>query len=197
MQLTLRKKRGDDGRHAPASANPGDPPMPDTSGAAAPPAAGLTIFRRSEAPPHRPGPPGGLSDVSREGLGRVVEAGLGDGAESAVLYDAPGFSLIYVWFKSGFPLYRHSHGPDCLYQVIGGSLQLGEAELRKGDGFFVPGGSAYSFVVGPDGVEILEFRHDHIHGTVIQANNPAFWDKAVETIRSRRAQWREEPRPTA
>ena len=158
-------------------------------------AGGIEVFRREDGPPHRPGPPGGLTDVSRQGLARVVEAGLGDGADTRVLFEAPGFSLMYVWFKSGFPLFRHSHGPDCLYEVIGGSLQLGEDVLKKGDGFFVPAGTAYAFTVGPEGVEILEFRHEHIRDTIVQANNPVFWDKAVETIRTRRETWSREPRP--
>ena len=156
----------------------------------------FTIFRMDEAQQHKPGPSAGLTEVSRAGLRELGEAGLGQGAESRVLFEAPGFSLMYAWFKSGFPLYRHSHGPDCLYQVIGGSLSVGDQELRKGDGFFVPGGTAYSFVVGPEGVEVLEFRHEHIRDTVVQANNPAFWQKALETVRCNRERWMVEPRPS-
>jgi hypothetical protein len=169
--------------------------MPATQTSEAERTTGFAIFRYDESPQHRPGPPGGLSEVARTGLARCSEAGMGDGAETRVLFNEPGFSLLYVWFKSGFPLFRHSHGPDCLYQVVGGSLQLGEDTLRKGDGFFLPAGTAYTFQVGPEGVEILEFRHEHIRDTIVQANNPAFWDKAVETIRTRREQWRAEPRP--
>ena len=155
----------------------------------------VTIFRREAAPLHQAGPQGGLTEASRAGLAGLVEAGMAEGAESRVLFDEPGFSLMYVWFKSGFPLYRHSHGPDCLYQVIGGSVRLGEQLLRKGDGFFVPGGTAYSFEVGPDGVEILEFRHEHVRDTVVQGNSPAFWDNAIKTVEARRKQWRSETRP--
>jgi len=158
-------------------------------------AEGIRVFRRDEGQPHRAGPQGGLTDVSREGLARVFEAGLGEGAETRLLFEAPGFSLMYVWFKSGFPLYRHSHGPDCLYEVIGGSLQIGEDVLKKGDGFFIPAGTPYAFTVGPEGVEILEFRHEHIRDSIVQANNPAFWDKAVGAILARREAWRTEPRP--
>ena len=80
--------------------------------------------------------------------------------------------------------------------MIGGSLQLGDETLNKGDGFFVPAGTAYTFKVGPEGVEILEFRTEHIRDTIVQAvNNPAFRDKAVETIRTRREQWRAEHGP--
>jgi hypothetical protein len=159
------------------------------------PVQGIKVFRRDEGQPHRAGPQGGLTDVSRAGLARVFEAGLGEGAETRCLFEAPGFTLMYVWFKSGFPLYRHSHGPDCLYEVIGGSLQMGEDVLKKGDGFFIPAGTPYTFTVGPQGVEILEFRHEPIRDSVVRAHNPAFWDKAVETIRTRREAWSREPRP--
>jgi hypothetical protein len=160
------------------------------------PPKGISIFRRDEARPHRPGPQAGLTDISISGLKALGEAGLGQGAESRVLFEAPGFSLMSAWFKSGFPLYRHAHGPDCLYQVIGGSLRLGDDELTKGDGFFIPAGTPYSFTVGPEGVEILEFRHEPLRDSVVMANNPAFWEKALETVIANAGRWRGEPRPT-
>jgi len=165
---------------------------PET-GAKAP--TGMTIFRLDEARPHQPGPTGGLTEVSKAGLASLAEAGLGDGAQARVLFSAPGFSLMYAWFKSGLPLFRHSHGPDCLYEVIGGSLQMGDQVLRKGDGFFLTAGTPYAFTAGPEGVEILEFRHEPLRDTVIHANNPAYWEKAVEVVRSRREAWRDEQPP--
>jgi hypothetical protein len=158
--------------------------------------AGFTVFRFAEGRQHMPGgPPQGLTEVSAAGLARLMETRMGGGAESRVLFETPGFSVMYVWFKSGFPLYRHSHGPDCLYEVIGGSLQMGEEVLRKGDGFFVPAGTPYAFTPGPEGVEILEFRHEPIRDTVIHANNPAYWDKAVETVAANAERWSTEARP--
>src|ERR1700739_80657 len=53
------------------------------------------------------------------------EVGLNDGQVVKMLFAAPGFSLTYAWFKSGFPLPRHTHSPDCLYYIISGSLQWG------------------------------------------------------------------------
>jgi hypothetical protein len=158
----------------------------------------FTVFHFAEARPHRPsGPPAGLTEVSAEGLRKLSEIRMGDGAESRVLFEAPGFSLMYVWFKSGFPLHRYSHGPDCLYQVIGGSLRMGEQTLRKRDGFFVPAGSPYAFTPGPDGVELLELRHEPIRDTTVYANNPAFWERAMATVLARRNAWADEPRPGA
>jgi hypothetical protein len=156
----------------------------------------IEIFRRDDAPPSVSGPKAGLTEVSIAGLTSLREAGMADGAETRLLFQDHGFSLIHVWFKSGFPLFRHSHGPDCLYQVIGGSLRLGEEVLRKGDGFFLPRGTLYAFEVGPEGVELLEIRREPICDTVVRADNPAFWEKALETIRARRQIWLNEPRPT-
>ena len=170
--------------------------MPDGANTAIEPSGGFRIFRRDDAPlKTKASKQGGLTDVSRAGLAMLAEAGLGDGAESRLVFEAPGFSLIHVWFKSGFPLYRHSHGPDCLYEVIAGSLQIGEEVLRKGDGFFLPAGTPYTFAVGDEGVEVLEFRNEPLRDSVVHANNPAFWEKAAETITAHRERWATEARP--
>jgi redox-sensitive bicupin YhaK (pirin superfamily) len=167
--------------------------MDDAS--SAPTAAGFTIFRRDEAPHHQPSQATGITEVSGQGFQRLVEAGLGQGAESKVLFSAPGFNLLHVWFKSGFPLFRHSHGPDCLYQVVGGQIQVGDQVLKKGDGFFVPAGTHYTYIVGPEGCEVLEFRNEPLRDTDIQANNPVFWEKALEMVLAKQEQWKTEPRP--
>ena len=61
----------------------------------------FTIFRRDESPHHRPAgprPASGLSEVARSGMVRATEAGMGDGAESRVLFNEPhgGSSLLYT-----------------------------------------------------------------------------------------------------
>jgi quercetin dioxygenase-like cupin family protein len=70
-----------------------------------------------------------------------------------------GFSLVTVDFGPGFLLPRHSHDSDCLYYVIGGSLIMGTRELGPGDGFFLPADQAYAYRAGPQGLRLLEFRH--------------------------------------
>ena len=85
------------------------------------------------------------------------------GQDVRVLYRQPeeegGFSLVYAWFKPNFVLPRHSHSADCLYYVVSGTVILGSQELGRGDGFFVPSGAPYKYSAGPNGVEVLEFRH--------------------------------------
>ena len=167
----------------------------ETSGEAE--ARQFQIFRGASAPPMQLDELTGLTEVSSQGLAKLQEAGgWGAGADVRVLLDIPGFSLTYAWFKSGYPLARHSHKADCAYYIVGGSLKLGSAVLGKGDGFFVPGDAPYTYQVGPDGVEVLEIRHHGCHDMKILANNAAFWTKAVEATPSNFLRWAREPRPS-
>lgn len=136
-----------------------------------------------------------VTPIVAEGARRAQEAGADAGHELKLLFALPGFSLTYVWFKSDFPLPRHSHNVDCLYYIVAGSLLFGQEELGAGDGFFVGKDVPYTYRPGAAGVEVLEFRAADVFNIQVLANNPAFWDAAVETVRSRRAQWGHEPRP--
>jgi hypothetical protein len=137
----------------------------------------------------------GVTPVLQECFDKLGDAGVADGQTVKLLFSAPGFSLTYAWFKSGFPLPRHSHDADCLYYIVAGSLTLGAETLGAGDGFFVPKDAAYAYVPGPQGVEVLEFRHAEHFNIKFLAANPAFWKKAVETVERERPAWREQPRP--
>ncbi len=137
----------------------------------------------------------GVSPELQERLARLAESGVGDGQTVKLLFSAPGFSLTYAWFKSGFPLPRHSHNADCLYYIVAGTLTLGAETLGAGDGFFVPRDAAYTYVPGPDGVEVLEFRQAEHFNIKFLAGNPAFWEKAVETVRAERPRWLQQAPP--
>lgn len=134
-------------------------------------------------------------DTAREGLARLSEAGLDEGHDVKWLFAAPGFSLARAWFKSGFPLPRHSHNVDCLYYVVAGSLTIGTHVLGQGDGFFVPRHSPYTYTAGPDGVEVLEFRSTDQFDIRILAENPTFWGKALDTVQAQRGAWASEKPP--
>lgn len=138
-----------------------------------------------------------VSPVAAEGGRRMMEAGVHNGHEVEVLFSTGGFSLTYAWFKSGFPLPRHSHNVDCLYYIISGSLRIGREELGAGDGFFVGGDVPYTYTPGPAGVEVLEFRASNAFNIKVMANNPAFWDRALETVKDNRSAWATQPRPSA
>ena len=137
----------------------------------------------------------GVTPELQKTIETLGEAGVDEGQQVKLLFSAPGFSLTYAWFKSGFPLPRHSHNADCLYYIVAGSLMLGTESLGAGDGFFVPADAAYSYVPGPDGVEVLEFRHAEHFNIKFLAGSGAFWTKALETVRAERAGWANQPRP--
>ena len=158
--------------------------------------AKFTIFRACDAPPLVMDQMTGISDIVAAGTRKLHEAGgIDNGHDTRVVFEVPGFSLIYGWFKSGYQLLRHSHNADCAYYIVGGSLQMGSEVLGKGDGFFVPANVPYAYVAGPKGVEILEFRHHACRDIHVMADNPAFWDKLVASAPENRARWEKEPRP--
>ncbi|MGE0878943.1 MAG: cupin domain-containing protein [Acidimicrobiia bacterium] len=83
------------------------------------------------------------------------------GGHDAVLFRGEGddgFSLVKAWFGPHYVPPRHTHGGDCLYYVMQGSVTMGNQTLNAGDGFFVPDGAPYAYEAGPDGVTVLEFR---------------------------------------
>ena len=161
--------------------------------------ARFEIFRRSNAPNLEESgilTDAGTPESDLEAIGEAVEAGLGAGYETRVLYATPKFSLVYLWYKSGFPLPRHTHDVDCLYVVIGGSLKLGTEELAAGDGFFVGADVPYAYTAGDEGVEVLEFRSVGAFDIKLLAAD-TFWRKAAQRARDRQEAWaREAVSPT-
>ena len=133
--------------------------------------------------------------LQAEGLEQMIEAGAMDGAEFTMLCNLPGFTLMHAWFKKDYPLPLHSHSADCLYYVVAGTARLGTEELSAGDTFFVPANVPYTYRAGPDGVEVLEFRHTLDIDFQNYAKNQAFYDKAISTIIANRDLWKEVPKP--
>lgn len=171
---------------------------PDMSAQAAKPSGRFAVYRAADAPSFSEVDVMDLEGETPElmsNLGGLIEAGFDDGQTVKLLFSAPGFSLTYAWFKSGFPLPRHSHNADCLYYIVAGSLTLGTETLGKGDGFFVPCDAAYAYTPGPEGVEVLEFRNTDHFNIKFLAGTGAFWAKAVDTIRAERPSWLEQKRP--
>lgn len=127
--------------------------------------------------------------IQLQGIADIIDAGIMDGWETRTLFCGSGFSLVYAWFRPGYPLPLHKHSHDCLYYIIAGSISMGSTELGAGDGFFLPDGTPYTYRPGPDGVELLEFRHTEQFDITYLAKNAKFWAKAVETVRERREAW--------
>ncbi len=128
-------------------------------------------------------------------VAQAMEGGLLEGSKVRLLFSRPGMSLGYAWFKSGFPLPRHSHNADCLYFIVGGSLRIGTEELGPGDGFFVGADVPYAYVPGENGVEVLEFRTADKFDIKVLANNPAWWDGALQRLADERPKWAAQDTP--
>jgi hypothetical protein len=137
----------------------------------------------------------GLTPEIKEGLRNAAKAGIGEGSFAKILINVPGFSLAYAWHKSDYPLPLHSHDSDCCYLILAGELTVGHDTLGKGDGMFVPAGSAYTFFTGAQGVEFIEFRHANAWNIVFKSKNPAAWAKVAEKAGARREAWLTEAQP--
>jgi hypothetical protein len=131
-----------------------------------------------------------MSDVQIEGFKRMRAAGVLDGEEVKVLVSLPGFSLAHAWMKKDYPLTLHSHDSDCLYYIIAGTIRLGTEELGPRDSFFVPADVPYTYRPGPEGVEILEFRHATKFNFVNLSKSAAFYDKGAVTCAANHDDWK-------
>ena len=162
-------------------------------------ADGFQVFRTSTSPSLDEAGHMELVNATPEleaGIGEALEAGFGEGTVVKTLFSRPGFSLTYAWFKSGFPLPLHTHNADCMYYVVAGSLQLGNDTLGAGDGFFVAKHKAYRYTPGPEGVEVLEFRHAEDFDIDFLAKSAGIWSKIAGTVASRREAWASETPPS-
>ena len=137
-----------------------------------------------------------MTDVQRAGVKQLVAAGYLHGDDVKILVDLPGFSLAHAWLKKNYPLILHSHDSDCLYYVVSGSLKLGTAELGPRDSFFVPANTPYTYKPGPEGVEVLEFRHSGTFDFVNLSRNAAYYTKAAAVIAANVEDWKVAARPT-
>jgi hypothetical protein len=120
------------------------------------------------------------------------------GSAGGILFSDPEGTeescLNVSWLRLGanYHLPRHSHTSDCLYYVTDGEIRLGNKAVHAGEGFFVPEGAPYTYMAGPDGAEILEFRGTaRPIGTQILEKD---WDRILETSRASRDRWQEELR---
>lgn len=159
------------------------------------PAPPFETFRARDAVPYGEDGPMSLAPAAEPaelGMAKLYEEGFMDGNKVRLLYSRPGMSLTYVRFKSGFPLPHHSHSADCLYFIITGSVKMGTEEFGPGDGFFIGTDVPYSYVPGPEGVELLEFRTSNTFDFKLHANNKAYWEKALTNLLAARDHWSEE-----
>lgn len=156
------------------------------------------IFRARDAIDYAEGGPmeaQPMTEAERAGMAALAENGMLEGSQVKLLYSRPGMSLTYCWFKSGYPLPRHSHSADCLYFIVSGSLKIGTEELGPGDGFFLGSDVPYAYVPGENGVEVMEFRTSDKFDFKALANNKGYWDKQLANLLAAKGKWPEETAP--
>ncbi len=136
-----------------------------------------------------------FTDEQMAGMMSMFKPGYPRGDETKVLFNMPGFSLTYAWFKADYPLPLHSHDSDCLYYIVSGSLKLGTEELGPRDGFFVPDSVPYTYTPGPEGVEVLEFRQKHEFNFKLMAKGTSFWKRAADSVEKHKEDWKDAKRP--
>jgi quercetin dioxygenase-like cupin family protein len=122
---------------------------------------------------------------------KLLDAGVMSGSVITQLFrhsGENGFSLVSVWFKPNYHLPRHSHNVDCLYYIVGGQVLMGSRVLGVGDGFYIPGDQVYGYRAGPEGAEVLEFRHATDFDIKLD-EKPEVFDRIAETVKENRDQW--------
>jgi len=121
---------------------------------------------------------------------------LGAGQRVTVLFKGEGpdgFSLVHVRFVPGYRLPRHSHSADCLYYVVSGEAHMGSRVLKPGDGFFILAEAPYAYTAGPEGVEVLEFRHATTFDIKIRDKTLEHWKPVIEAIKAHGESWAPAP----
>lgn len=162
--------------------------------------SGIEIFRESGAPSLRDS---GMmehnnGEAANAGIQRMMDAGLSHSNVLKALYksdDPNGPSLSYAWFKGNYALPLHTHDTDCLYYIISGEIRLGNEVLKAGDGFMLRAHTPYQYRVGPDGVEVLEFRPTSKFDIRIKDGTPRYWDKLVDICAQNRNLWEKQDPP--
>ena len=100
-----------------------------------------------------------------------------------------GFSLVRAWFGPDYVLPRHHHDKDCTYYVVAGEIRLGNQVISAGEGFFVPAGHPYGYRAGPDGAEVLEFRHATSFDIQIVDDKREKWEEVFKVASSHHEMW--------
>lgn len=72
--------------------------------------------------------------------------------------DNDGMSLTIFRLAPGTVFPRHRHDVDYIELVLEGEVHHGNRVLKAGEGVFRSAGSPYTYVVGPEGAVIADFR---------------------------------------
>lgn len=66
--------------------------------------------------------------------------------------------LFELSFEPGLEVAVHSHAADEIFYVVQGSFEIGNQSLDAGSSVLIRANTLYSFRVGPQGLQVLNFR---------------------------------------
>jgi mannose-6-phosphate isomerase-like protein (cupin superfamily) len=158
---------------------------------------GVRIYRATEAPElHESGAATSDFEGNEELRDTASTLASSECSSSRLLVhqdrDEGGLSVVYLFFKPNFPLFRHKHDVNSLYVVVSGSAVgfMGNETLLPGDCFAVSAQTPYYYTAGPEGVEVLEIFRDADTVTVIYTDNPdGRLEEAQEAVRANAGAW--------
>ena len=166
--------------------------MPESNKSKPVPPGKMTIFRAVDAPTLEEAGMMAAPTFTEEGAND--DPSTADAAERSMdgsMLTVPfqqagpgGFSLVSIDFAPGFLLPRHSHSSDCLYYIVAGQIVMGKRTLGPGDGFFLPAEQPYAYHAGPNGVKLLEFRHETAFDMKISEKDMVAYHAKAEALRA-------------
>ena len=95
-------------------------------------------------------------------------------------FDDLGLHIGVIEFAPGLISPLHSHSDDCVYYVERGSIILGNRTLRPGEGFLSRKNQPYGFVVGPDGLRLIEFTTGRRRDITFHERHAGAWKGRLE-----------------
>jgi len=167
-----------------------------------PRSARMRIFRAAEAAEvdETIMPMAGLDENVLAGFQQVAGSGVENGHRVRCLFQektGTGMSLVHIWYKSGFVLPQHRHDADCVYYVIAGEIHAGNAVVGQGDGLYIPKDHDYTYMAGPEGVELLEFRNTATFNILFNGKNPGQWTRIAAAATVNAEAWKLQTKPPA
>jgi hypothetical protein len=95
-------------------------------------------------------------------------------------FDELGLHIGVIEFAPGLVSPLHSHSDDCAYYVERGSIILGNRTLGPGEGFVSRKDQPYGFVVGPDGLRLIEFTTGRRRDITFHERHASAWKRRLE-----------------
>ena len=100
---------------------------------------------------------------------------------SAFDFEDCGMHLGVFEFAPGLAVPLHSHPDNCIYYVERGSVIMGNREIGPGEGFLTRKDQPYGFVVGPNGLRLVEFTTGPRTALTLHERQVARWKERVES----------------